>query len=130
MKTKWLNVGNFEELIQKYNPFGFKNPDGEVCAYETRYLNYVEAIKRMKASSTGGYLDVQLFVHDNTGMPIAYCQRLVDEHYKNGITEEVWITWEQSSVCHMAVRRILEMLHSISGTTLDEKAYYEAIKTI
>lgn len=130
MRKMWLRAGNFVDMIVKYNPFGLKSQNGEPQFYETRYDNYLDVVKRLKEASPRGFLDVPLFLHENTGMPIDYCQRLVSENYKNGIEEEIFVVWDDGSAGEIWLKRILEMLHSISGTELDKEAYLQVVKSL
>lgn len=68
-----MKASGLEELIKKYNPFGFKGSDGEIKMFEDYGKAYLYALEKLHELFPRGYIDVPLFLHMMTGQPLAVC---------------------------------------------------------
>lgn len=60
------------EMIQKYNPFFFKE-GSEILHFDNYGEVYLYALKLLKKHFPRGYIDVPLFLHIATGQPLSVC---------------------------------------------------------
>lgn len=74
MAKKKLVYRDFEEMIEKYNPFGFKE-DGEIQCYLTYEDAYYAAMKKLKELFPRGYVDLPLYITMTTGLPLPDSER-------------------------------------------------------
>ena len=67
-----MKADGLAEMIQKYNPFFFKEGN-EILNFKNYGEVYLYALKLLKKHFPRGYIDVPLFLNIATGQPLAVC---------------------------------------------------------
>ena len=67
-----MKANDFGKLIQKHNPFGFKEGN-EIKFFKNYGEVYLYALKLLRKHLPRGYIDVPLFLNIATGQPLAVC---------------------------------------------------------
>ena len=67
-----MKANDFGKLIQKHNPFGFKEGN-EIKFFKNYGEVYLYALKLLKKHFPRGYIDVPLFLNIATGQPLSVC---------------------------------------------------------
>ena len=67
-----MKANDFGKLIQKHNPFGFKEGN-EIKFFKNYGEVYLYALKLLKKHFPRGYVDVPLFLNIATGQPLSVC---------------------------------------------------------
>lgn len=114
-----LNYSSFEELIEKYNPFAFKDAKGEAMLFSDYGKIYEYTFKCLADECSGGYVDLPLFMHKRTGMPLADCRHFVNTWYKKG--EIVRLDWTFFPDVRAFLIELVTMFHKVSETTIDHE---------
>lgn len=71
-----IQARDIAELVELYNPFGFKDPKGRIMVFRTYDEAYYELLERVyKAGPT--MVDLVLFVVDNLGMSLQEAKKFV-----------------------------------------------------
>lgn len=129
MRRAIFNFRDFEEMIEKYNPFGFKNENGEICMFETYKDAYKYALRKLGDDMTAGFVDLPLYISKNTGLIIQEAEReaarmrplwgprdvqLIDlRNFKDGADSQL--------------KNFIKCLHTITETKFDEASFQEAL---
>lgn len=128
MRRAIFNYKSFEEMIEKYNPFGFKYSDGRICMFEDYKKAYYYAMRKLIDDFEAGYVDIILYLNKNTGLPVADCEKEV---------ARMRSLWGKSDVRLFDLRgfseetpylmkNFIKSLHMITETEFDESAYQQA----
>lgn len=129
MRRAIFNYRDFEEMIEKYNPFGFKRENGEICIFETYEEAYKYALRKLGDDMTAGFVDLPLYISKNTGLIIQEAEReaarmrplwgardiqLIDLHtFKGGADNQL--------------KNFIKCLHVITETQFDERGFQAAL---
>lgn len=129
-KREWFNPQDFADLIERFNPFGFKEPGGKIRSFEDYGKVYEYTLEKLAMTFPRGYIDVPLFIHNETGMPIGDCENIVSDMKCYGLTEEEYLVeiWESGSERNTFFRQLLQGLHMISETKFSESYYIQALR--
>lgn len=76
MGKKYVRALGLEELIERYNPFAFKDEKNRIEMYETYEKAYYELFRRIYAAGPK-MVDAVVFCVDTWGMTLADAQRFV-----------------------------------------------------
>lgn len=129
-KKKWFNPRDFADFIERFNPFGFKQPNGEVCIFEDYGKLYEYTLKKLYESFPRGYLDLSLFLHEQTGMPIGDCEDVVRGWKREGISSDVHLLeegWEPNVERDRYLVNLFKALHTISETKFDAAKFSQEL---
>lgn len=119
---------SFEEMIEKYNPFGFKEADGEICLFDDYKHAYLDAMQRMFKYFPKGIVDCALYLHYCTGMPYL---EAVDEsaHLRSHFMIDEYLDIDYTGQkTKSRMEPFLRMLHEITETKFDKEAFDEAFE--
>lgn len=128
MRRAVFNYHSFEEMIERYNPFGFKYADGRICMFETYAEIYFYALKRLADDFEEGYVDLVLYVCKNTGLSISECESEVQR------MRSLWGQKDHRFIdikdfgegTRDALKTLIKCLHTITETKFNEAAFDEA----
>ena len=125
-----INPKDFVDLIERFNPFGFKKANGETQVFETYRDLYLYTIDQLSLEFPRGYIDLTLFLKDQMQIPFAESDRLVKNWKPLGITTDTLLlkTWEDTPERKNFLRNVLVALHSISGTRFNEDMFLQALR--
>ena len=130
-KPRWFNPQDFADMIERFNPFGFKKSNGESLIFETYLGVYKYTLDKLTAMFPRGYVDLVLFLHEMTGMPANDCKQIVKSWKSLGVEETMLIEfWSASPDRSIQLKRIMQALHSLSGTHFNEAYFSEAMREL
>lgn len=117
-KQMLLSGLDFVDIIEKHNPFGFKDKDGTVCIFRDYSEVYLETMNRLLEQHPRGYIELALFVSENCGIPLKDAADIVKSWVRRGdIEEPLLVRWDDGDgmLCK-TMRDIMVKLHNISET--------------
>lgn len=129
--TKNANVSKLDltDFIQKHNPFGVKNEDGEIQYFKTYKEAYLYVFRLLHTHFTRGYVELPLLLHELTQMKSTECTRMMHLFKSEWGKDEVRLM-EYNFLCEENsfedLRIILRTLHRLSGTQFDEEMMLQA----
>lgn len=123
---------SFEELMQRYNPFGYKQENGKVCMFANYKDVYLYTMERLYISFPRGYIDMVVFLTDMTGMPEHECKDIIETQFKQfNINDVLQLPdmWSTTSVYMSNVLvRIMQGLHTITETQFSPMYFQQALE--
>lgn len=130
MRRVNFSYKDFEEMIEKYNPFGFKQEDGKIEMYVDYGVAYFDCMKKIYEQFPKGLVDLILFLHQATTLPIRDAER----EFKRmipfvGNCELIavdFITPTRESLVR-EMRPIMKALHTITETKFNESYFLQAV---
>lgn len=127
--SRKINPRDFVELIEKYNPFGFKKPDGEVLAFETYKKLYVYTLEQLLEMFPRGYIDMTLFLQKQMNIPFHDAEMTVRSWGNVHLESDTFVLelWKDDAVRLNNLKRVFMCLHEISGTKFDEVQFRQAL---
>lgn len=130
MGKKWFNPRDFADLIERFNPFGFKEKDGRIMSFENYGKVYAYTLERIALTFPRGYIDIPLFIHNETGMPIGDCEDMTRNMKCIGLDREEYLVeiWEPTRERTMFFRQLMQGLHLISETPFSESYFQDALR--
>ena len=127
MKIK-PNPRDLAELIEVYNPFGFKTPNRVIMIFPTYEECYMEMLNRMYQSFPR-YVDLVLFCVDNLDMPHLDAERFIRGWRSLSVGAEFLIDWKEGGKERDHIlENVARGLHTISGTTFNKDMFYMALE--
>lgn len=117
------------ELIEKYNPFGYKDERSRICIFATYEEVYYETCKRLFKLG-GPYVDLVQFCVENFAMPVRDAERFIAEwkHLSLPKGEFVYLDWSgEDGKLTQTLEAICKGLHGLSGTRLNKDMLLGAI---
>lgn len=129
MRKKWYNPKDFADMIERFNPFGYKEKDGKVMIFKNYGEVYLYTLRQLQADFPRGYFDMVVFVSDHTGMPPEESRRFCRNFKSFGIDTGVMLVeyWEDNRRVYFELENIMRALHLISGTKFSSSYFYQAI---
>ena len=127
-KNIWLSMGCYDDMLSRYNPFGFKSPDGASMAFKNYGEAYLFTLRKLVEEFPRGYIDLVLFIHKMTQIPIHDCSQ-VAKRFKNLKMSEGVITikfWLQDTNSKEEFQKIMQSLHLLSDTPFNAPLYNHA----
>ena len=125
--NKWFNPRSFVDLIERYNPFGFKKEDDDTCLFKNYTECYLYTLKKLYLQFPRGYIDMALFVEKRTHLPYNDSLRVVKGWKTMGIDEVMLIDFTSDDIStRYQLASIMKALHTISETRFNEALFYEA----
>lgn len=122
---------DFEEMIERYNPFGFKDKSGKIGMYPTYKEAYYACLQALYEAFPKGFIDVPLFIHEQTGLPI----RDAESEFARmksylGDCDIIKVDWfEERSRLVRELRPFMQAMHLITETKFDENFFLSAVDT-
>lgn len=114
-----INASCFEELIEKYNPFAFKDAKGEPMLFSDYGKIYEYLFKCLAEECPVGYIDLPLFMHKRTKMPLNDCKHFIGTWWKRG--EVVHLDWTYFPEVRPFLIDLVDLFHKISETAIDHE---------
>lgn len=125
-----LNVRDMAELVEQYNPFGFKDPRGRIMVFRTYDEAYYELISRIyKAGPL--MVDATLFVVDNLGMTLTDAKKFVATWRGYvGVTDPLFfIDWKRGGKERdKQIEQFARGMHLISETSFNADMFRNALE--
>lgn len=127
---KWFNPKNFEDLIMRFNPFGFKQTNGDTCAFKDYGEVYLYTLNTLYQMFPRGYVDIPLWLCEMTRMPLVECRRVVRTWRSMGIDrEEITVAlWDDCPERNYTLEHLMRALHTISGTIFSSSYFADAMR--
>lgn len=124
-----IEARDLAELVEKYNPFGFKDEKNDLMIFKDYDAAYYELLNRLyKAGPT--YIDLILFCHDNWGMKPVDASRFVNLWHRScGITSEtLLIDWQYGGAERDSIlQRLAKAAHLITETKFNNDMFLNAL---
>lgn len=128
MRRAIFNYRDFEEMIEKYNPFGFKKENGEICMFETYKEAYIYALRKLGEDFKAGFVDLPLYISKNTGMIIQEAEREAARMRSLwGKNDVMLIDLRTFHGSDNQLKNFIKCLHLITETKFDETSFQEAL---
>ena len=129
-KKDWFKPRDFVELIESYNPFGLKQPDGDTRIFKDYSEVYLFVMNELYKKFPQGYIDLVVFLHEQTSMPVEVAEEFVREWNKYGISDSVnLLRLDVKDVQRdIYLRQLMRGMHEISGTLFDEDMFIKALR--
>lgn len=124
-----INATDIAEVVEKYNPFGFKTAKGAICIFKTYDEAYYELIERIYKAGPK-MVDAVLFCMDNVGMTLQDAQRFVGS-WKMVVGQkecEFFFDWETGGRDRdTQLERFAKGMHLISETKFNKDMFNNAL---
>lgn len=125
-----IQVSDIAELVELYNPFGFKDAKGRIMVFRTYDEAYYELLERIYKAGPK-MVDAVLFAVDTWGMPLADAQRFVGSwKMVCGQKEpEFFFDWETGGRDRdTSLERFARGMHLISETKFNSDMFKNALE--
>lgn len=139
MSKKLLSLlgkeADFGSFMSKFNPFGFKEKNGEISAYADYRAAYVEMLERLFALFPKGYIDVDLFVVEMYGVRLVDSWQLLGNFVDVGLIKRCddelpagvfLMRWDVKSE-YFKMEQFATALHFLTGTKFNRSMFLEAV---
>lgn len=124
------NLQSFEDLMMRYNPFGYKQSDGKVCMFNTYYDAYLYTMEQLFIKFPRGYIDMVVFLNDMTQMPYLECSEIVVGQFGKELSDPVLLPegWDvNSAALSFTMMKIIKKLHTITETEYSPTEFQQAL---
>lgn len=128
----------FFEVMEKVNPFAFKDEKGKICIFKDYRAAYLYGIEKMYAMSMGGWLDLVLFMCTHCGFSLPDAVRFMESFERSGAltasdesdkTQLVQIDWTDYKDMQRVLTRVFNGLHWILETKFNNDMFRSALDT-
>lgn len=128
MRVKY-QFKDFEEMIERYNPFGFKDKSGKIGMYVDYGKAYYACMQALYEAFPKGFIDVPLFIHEQTGLPIRDAEGEFGKMKSYlGDCDIIAVDWfEERGRLIRELRPFMQALHLITETKFDENFFLSAV---
>lgn len=128
MKKDWLKFNSFADIIIKYNPFGFKEFDGSSMIFENYGKVYLYTLRTLAAEFPRGFIDIPLYLHHRTAMPLSVCKEIARKFHSLGLKDGIVLIeyWNPNTNPRYEFEKIMRAFHTISETTFSADYFAEA----
>ena len=129
-KKDWFKPRDFVDLIERYNPFGLKQPDGDTRIFKDYSEVYLFVMNELYKKFPQGYIDLVVFLNEQTSMPVEVAEEFVREWNKYGISDSVKLLRLDVKDVQREIylRQLMRGMHEISGTLFDEDMFIKALR--
>ena len=125
-----LNVSDIAELVEQYNPFGFKDAKGHIMVFKTYEEAYLELIDRIFKAGPR-MVDAVVFCIDNLGMKLVDAQRFVGlwKAVTGQDGAEFFFIWDSTEKADLAqpLERFARGMHLLSETKFNQDMFNAAL---
>lgn len=127
--NRYFKLSNYEDIVCRHNPFGFKMSNGLSCDFPTYHEAYFECLIKLFEMFPRGYIDLPLFIHKQMNLTLPDAVRLVNALKPMGIKSEVILLmiWEQSKERDAMLEILFRAFHTITGSTFDKSSFLMAL---
>lgn len=131
--NKYFSLKWYEQIIGAHNPFGFTRTDkgqNVPLSFPSYKEAYFEALETLFMLSPRGYIDLSLFIENNTPLHIKDAERFTKTLKPMGIDGELYLMegWTPSDSRNMFLQRLFTALHSVTGTSFSKSHFDEALR--
>lgn len=125
---KRIKASSFEDLIARYNPFGFKHEDGSSMAFDNYGEVYGYTLRSLTAQFPRGYIDIILYLHRQTQMPLTDCKATARGFRSLGLEAGIKLIeyWNPMTNPKFEFEQIMKALHTLSETKFDGNYFNDA----
>ena len=128
MMNKWFNPKSFIDLIERFNPFGFKKEDGDTQVFREYKDAYLYALKKLFLQFPRGYIDFTLYIEAQTKLPFADSVRVVRSWKTMDVNEVELIDLRSNDRArYLDLMKVMKCLHTISETKFNEAMFKQAL---
>lgn len=125
-----VKVNDLSELIEQYNPFGFKDENSRIMVFRTYDEAYYELITRIYNAGPI-MVDAELFMYENLGMNLSDAKRFVAT-WKGyvGISDYIFLfDWKNGGKERdRQLERFARGMHLISETKFNGDMFRNALE--
>lgn len=126
--NRWFNPKNFMDLIERFNPFGFKQENGDTQVFHTYKDCYYFTMRKLYLMFPRGYCDMALFLEAQTKLPFQDSLRVVKGWKTMGVGEVMMIDFRTNDRARShELTLVMKALHTISETKFNEAMFAEAL---
>lgn len=125
-----FDARTYADIIKKYNPFGFKEPNGSSSTFVDYGELYYYVMVKMVSDFPRGYIDISLFLVWEMNIEIRDACRIFKKHLRKWFQKDVILVelWDNDSrERDYFFRSLLSGLHAYSDTKFSESYYRNAI---
>lgn len=126
----------FFELMERVNPFAFKDEKGKICVFKDYSEAYLDCIDKLRQMGFGGWVDLVVFMNKHCGFEMADAERFM-KHFENSgalskndysnKTGLVQIDWTDYKDMQRVLPRIMCGLHWVLETKFNPDMFKHAL---
>lgn len=127
-----VDARDIAELIENYNPFGFKDSKQRIMVFRDYEAAYIELIDRLYQAGPM-MVDAVLFLKDNLGMPIIEAQDFVRlwKFVVGQKEDDFFFDWKKGGYYLDApLERFAKGMHLLSETRFNKDMFKSALEKI
>lgn len=125
-----FDAQTYKELLEKFNPFGFKEPDGRSSVFNNYGELYYHIMEKIVTTFPRGYIDIILLIMEEMKISINDAEKIFRKHFMRVFKTEYKLVelWnEDDKERDKFFRDLLFCFHSYSGTKFNESYYRDAL---
>ena len=126
----WFKPQDLKYIIEKYNPFVFKDKEGKILLFKDYTAAYKYTLKQLAKRFPKGYIDMTIFLCEHMSISLKETVQEVTRWRKMGIKDDIFYLkiWNRTTERNSMLTDIFKALHMISGTEFDEFSFRTAMK--
>lgn len=125
-----IDTQAYKDLLDKFNPFGFKEPDGKSSVFSNYGELYYYVMEKIVTTFPRGYIDIDLFIVNEMKCSIADAEKIFHKYFRQCFHHECVLIelWNESSrERDNFFRDLLFCFHATSETTFNVSYFKDAI---
>ena len=126
----WFDPKDLVYIIERYNPFAFKDKEGRLLLFKDYTAAYRYTLKQLAKRFPKGYIDMTIFLCEQMSISLKETVQEVTQWKELGIKDDIFYLkiWERTTERNSMLTDIFKVLHMISGTKFDEISFRTAMK--
>ena len=126
----WFDSKDLVYIIERYNPFAFKDKEGRLLLFKDYTAAYRYTLKQLAKRFPKGYIDMTIFLCEQMSISLKETVQEVTQWKELGIKDDIFYLkiWERTTERNIMLSEIFKALHMISGTKFDEISFRTAMK--
>ena len=126
----WFDPKDLVYIIERYNPFAFKDKEGRLLLFKDYTAAYRYTLKQLAKRFPKGYIDMTIFLCEQMSISLKETVQEVTQWKELGIKDDIFYLkiWERTTERNSMLTDIFKALHMISGTEFDEFSFRTAMK--
>jgi hypothetical protein len=126
----WFDPKDLVYIIERYNPFAFKDKEGRLLLFKDYTAAYRYTLKQLAKRFPKGYIDMTIFLCEQMSISLKETVQEVTQWKELGIKDDIFYLkiWERTTERNSMLTDIFKVLHMISGTKFDEFSFRIAMK--
>ena len=126
----WFDTKDLVYIIERYNPFAFKDKEGRLLLFKDYTAAYRYTLKQLAKRFPKGYIDMTIFLCEQMSISLKETVQEVTQWKELGIKDDIFYLkiWERTTERNSMLTDIFKALHMISGTKFDEISFRTAMK--